>query len=197
MRLFAVAPKRGTTYSSPKRRSHVRQIYRHRDPVRDMTQILTGWPYSACESCLWQVSCDWFICVTWRIHMCSCMIMCYVTRLCVRHDSFICATWPIYVCDIKHPYVRQNHLLCTLILRITSVHFTNHISPPRDLTRLHERHAPQTSSRKCTHTCVWLLCIPREAPHAHHPKSALISSIWSSVGFGIRIVMILHRIQYE
>ena len=42
---------------------------------------------------------DWFICVTWLIHMC------HVIHSYVWHDSFICVTWLIHMCDMTHSHM--------------------------------------------------------------------------------------------
>ena len=47
---------------------------------------------------------DWFMCVTWLIHMCN------VTQLYVWYD---CATWLIHMCDVTHP-IAQVTLMCNV-----------------------------------------------------------------------------------
>ena len=49
---------------------------------------------------------DWFIFVTWLIHVCD------MTHSCVWHDSFIYVTWRIYVCDVTHSRVWHDSLIC-------------------------------------------------------------------------------------
>ena len=42
---------------------------------------------------------NWFICVTWLIHMCD------MTHLYTWHDSFLYLTWLIHMCDMTHSHV--------------------------------------------------------------------------------------------
>ena len=74
------------------------------------------------HSCMWR---DWFICVTWRIHMRD-MTYSYVrhdscmrSRACVWYDSFSCLKSLIRVCDVTlhmrdmtYSYVRHDSFMC-------------------------------------------------------------------------------------
>ena len=49
---------------------------------------------------------DWFICVTWLIHMCTMTIhVCAMTHSYTWYDSFICVLWLVHMCDMTHSYV--------------------------------------------------------------------------------------------
>jgi len=102
------------------------------------------WCNSSWAACL--VWYDWFMCVTWLIHVCdmtyscvwhdslTCVIwlihMCDMTHSCVTwlihmwdmthsyvgYDSFICVTWLIHMCDMTHSYVRHDSFSVTWLV---------------------------------------------------------------------------------
>ena len=52
--------------------------------------------YGMTHSCVWH---DWFMCVTWLIHVCD------MTHLCAWCDWFMCVTWLMHVYDEIHSCV--------------------------------------------------------------------------------------------
>jgi len=113
---------------------HVAQI--HMCAACDMTQTLSH---------VWR---DWFICVTWPLHMCQ------VTHPYVWLDWFICVTWLNHMCDVTHSYVWHDsdtrgiwliHLCATWLIYINgSSRLRQSTSAPSVTWRIHMSNMTQS-----------------------------------------------------